>query len=36
MANFDLRTFLTENKLTRASKTLIKEVMKTNLQIQSY
>ena len=25
MANFDLRTFLTENKLTRVSKTLIKE-----------
>jgi len=27
MANFDLRTFLTENKLTRASKTLVKEGM---------
>jgi hypothetical protein len=25
MANFDLRTFLTENKLTRVSKTLVKE-----------
>lgn len=30
MANFDLRNFLTENKLTRASKTLIKEAMSMN------
>jgi hypothetical protein len=30
MANFDLRTFLTENKLTRVSRTLVTEAMSMN------